>query len=259
VRHQHGVIGEAGLSLSKGGRATFDTAFGAFASGRWSRLTKISDIGVSMDISGHCLVELIAYANSSETVIASSDETTTLQCADIRTLAAESFYVAVTALDDGVVVRSGSWTTSQEPEREVRLGVSITTFNRQEYVLKTIERLVELESSEPSVNGHLHVLVVDNAGTYLRVGILAPLCRKQGNAHEIFIPGNIISPFFHLFDMLLLRSLDIFYEYSDDSQKKSRTTNPKTNRYIFKYLRSCFNFLAYIWFDYIFLWVFLIF
>lgn len=163
VRHQHGVIGEAGLSLSKGGRATFDTAFGAFASGRWSRLTKISDIGVSMDVSGHCLVELIAYANSSETVIASSDETTTLHCADIRALAAESFYVAVTALDDGVVVRSGTWTTSQAPEREVRLGVSITTFNRQEYVLKTIERLVQLESSEPSVNGHLHVLVVDNA------------------------------------------------------------------------------------------------
>jgi hypothetical protein len=54
------------------------------------------------------------------------------------------------------------------------------------------------------------VLVVYNAGTYLRIGILAPLCRKQGNAHEIFIPGNIISPFFHLFDMLLLRSLDIF-------------------------------------------------
>ncbi|MEI8398325.1 MAG: hypothetical protein WCG33_04190, partial [Actinomycetes bacterium] len=74
VRHQHGSLSEAGLTLSKGGRATFDTAFGAFASGRWSRLTKISDIGVSMDISGHCLVELIAYANSSETVIASSDE-----------------------------------------------------------------------------------------------------------------------------------------------------------------------------------------
>jgi len=74
VRHQHGVIAETGLTLSKGGRATFDTAFGAFASGRWSRLTNISDIAVSMDVSGHCLVELIAYANSSETVIASSDE-----------------------------------------------------------------------------------------------------------------------------------------------------------------------------------------
>ncbi len=60
-------------------------------------------------------------------------------------------------------MRSGSWSTSQAPEREVRLGVSITTFNRQEYVLKTIERLVALESSEPSVHGHLHVLVVDNA------------------------------------------------------------------------------------------------
>ena len=163
-----------------------------------------------MDVSGHCLVELIAYANSSETVIASSDESATLHCDNIRSLAAESLYVAVTALEDGVVVRSGEWNTTQAPEREVRLGVSITTFNRQEYVLKTIERLVQLESSEPSVNGHLHVLVVDNAGTHLRIGILAPLGRKQGNTHEIFIPGNIIGPLFQLFNMLLLRSLEIF-------------------------------------------------
>jgi hypothetical protein len=54
------------------------------------------------------------------------------------------------------------------------------------------------------------VLVIYNAGPYLCVGILAPLRGKQGYPHEIFIPGNIIGPFFHLFDMLLLRSLDIF-------------------------------------------------
>ncbi|MEI6199482.1 MAG: glycosyltransferase [Actinomycetota bacterium] len=163
VRHQHGTITEAGLTLSKGGRATFDTAFGAFASGRWSRLTNISDIGVTMDVAGHCLVELIAYTDGSETVVASSDDGTPLSCSDIRSLSAESFFVAVTALEDDVVVTSGTWTTESAPEREIRLGVSITTFNRQQYVLKTIERLVELESSEPSVRGHLRVLVVDNA------------------------------------------------------------------------------------------------
>ncbi len=163
VRHQHGEITDGGLRLGTGGRATFDTAFGVFSSGRWCRLTHISDVGVSMQISGRCKVELIAHTNGHDSVVDSSDSTTTLQCNDIRTLAAESFYVAVTALEDDVVVHSGQWTTTTAPEREVRLGVSITTFNRQEYVLKTIDRLVNLEATELSVKGHLQVVVVDNA------------------------------------------------------------------------------------------------
>jgi GT2 family glycosyltransferase len=43
------------------------------------------------------------------------------------------------------------------------LGVAITTFNRQDYVLATIDKLVALEADVPSVHGHLQVIVVDNA------------------------------------------------------------------------------------------------
>ena len=163
VRHKAGLISDHGLQLSNGARATFDTAFGAFASGRWSRLTAINDIAVTMNVSGKCLVELIAYSNGADTVIASSETCATLTCGDIRSLAAESFYVAVTALEDNVVISSGVWSTDTEPVRTVHLGVAITTFNRQEYVLKTIDRLVDLEANEPSVHGHLQILVVDNA------------------------------------------------------------------------------------------------
>ena len=163
VRHSHGDIRHDGLHLDCDDRATFDTAFGVFASGRWSRLTSIGDIAVRMKISGKSRVDLIAYGNGTDTVIATSDECTTLVCPDIRSLAAESFYVAVTALEDGVVIHSGEWTTTTEPVRDVRLGVSITTFNRQDYVLKTVDRLVELESTVSSVRGHLQILVVDNA------------------------------------------------------------------------------------------------
>ena len=117
VRHQHGELTDAGLRLASGGRATFDTAFGVFSSGRWCRLTQIADLGVTMDISGRCLVELIAFSNGIDTVIDSSEEETSLNCSDVRSIAAESFYVAVTALEDGVVIRSGSLTTTTKPER----------------------------------------------------------------------------------------------------------------------------------------------
>jgi GT2 family glycosyltransferase len=158
-----GTIDSSGLHLSKDSRATFDTAFGVFAAGRWSRLTSITDLVATMHISGRALVELIAYAGGVDTVIASSDEGGTLSCDDIRAVSAESFYVAVTALEDGVIVRGGEWGTNTPPTRNVHLGVAITTFNRQDYVLATIDKLVALEADVPSVHGHLQVIVVDNA------------------------------------------------------------------------------------------------
>ena len=163
VRSSAGSIDSAGLRLAQDDRATFDTAFGVFAAGRWSRLTSITDIVASMDISGRALVELIAYANGVDTVVAFSEAGDAVSCDDIRAISAESFYVAVTAREDGVIVRGGEWGTKTPPTRNVQLGVAITTFNRQEYVLATIDKLAALEAQVPSVQGHLRVLVVDNA------------------------------------------------------------------------------------------------
>jgi galactofuranosylgalactofuranosylrhamnosyl-N-acetylglucosaminyl-diphospho-decaprenol beta-1,5/1,6-galactofuranosyltransferase len=163
VRHRDGMIDEEGLHLMKGGRATFDTTFGVFSAGRWARLTDIADVIVRIHATGRVRVELVSYADGVDTVVGVSDSDSTVRCEDFRSLAAESLYVCVTALEDRVVVRGGEWRTTTAPQRDVRLGVAITTFNRQEYVLKTIERLVDLESSIPEMTGHLRVLVVDNA------------------------------------------------------------------------------------------------
>ncbi len=163
VRSPAGTIDSAGLRLAEDDRATFDTAFGVFAAGRWSRLTSIADLVASMEISGRARVELIAHANGVDTVIAFSEEGDAVSCDDIRAVSAESFYIAVTALEDGVIVRGGEWGTRTPPTRNVQLGVAITTFNRQDYVLATIDKLVALEANLPSVHGHLKVIVVDNA------------------------------------------------------------------------------------------------
>ena len=163
VRHRNGTIEDRGLVLSSGGSATFDTTFGVFSAGRWARLTDIQDVLATVDVRGRARIELVAYADGVDTVVTTTESGTTVECADFRSIAAESLYVRVTALEEGVVVAGGEWRTHTTPRRNVRLGVAITTFNRQEYVLKTIDRLVALESSVPEVTGHLQILVVDNA------------------------------------------------------------------------------------------------
>ncbi len=163
VRLRNGDIQADGVKLKIGGTASFDTAFGVFSAGRWARLTSIDDVVVKMNITGHARVDFVSFAGGVDTVIASTESGEALTCANIHQLSPESFYVVVTALEEGVVVHSGEWGTTAAPVRDVHLGVAITTFNRQEYVLKTIDRLVELEAHVPIVHGHLKVLVADNA------------------------------------------------------------------------------------------------
>ena len=163
ARHRDGVVTSEGIQLSSGGKVTFDTAFGVFSAGRWSRLTNLVDLGARMRVTGPALVELVAFADGVDTVVAASVEGTELWCDDLRAVGAESFYVSVTALADGVVVNGGEWLTRTTPVRDVHLGVAITTFNRQQYVHATIESLVKLEADDPGVHGRLRVVVVDNA------------------------------------------------------------------------------------------------
>jgi len=163
ARCRDGDTAADGITLASGGKVTFDTAFGVFSAGRWSRLTNLADLGARMCITGPALVELVAYADGVDTVVAASVEEAELWCDDMRAVGAESFYVAVTALADGVVVHGGEWLTRTAPVREVRMGVAITTFNRQQYVLATIASLAALEANDPAVRGRLRVVVVDNA------------------------------------------------------------------------------------------------
>lgn len=163
ARHRDGIVTAEGIQLSSGGKVTFDTAFGVFSAGRWSRLTNLADLGARMRITGPALVELVAYADGVDTVVAASVEETELWCDDLRAVGAESFFVSVTALADGVVVNGGEWLTRTAPVRDVHLGVAITTFNRQQYVHATIASLVKLEADDPGVHGRLRVVVVDNA------------------------------------------------------------------------------------------------
>ena len=139
VRTPGGVLDDRGLHLKKDETATFDTTFAVFPAGRWCRLTNVADVLARVDATGRVRVDLVSHTDGVDTVVASSEHGEPVTCADLRGLNAESLYVSVTALEDNVTVRGGEWRTTSPVLRDVRLGVAITTFNRQEYVLRTIE------------------------------------------------------------------------------------------------------------------------
>ena len=159
--------------LVKGAEISFDTSFGVFAAGRWKRLTAVADLSVTLHAVGSGRIELVGVSSVArglslrERIIAStgisSSGKTTLDVPDFAMASFGTYFVRVSAEQSDVVVSGGQWTTTTTAPREVRLSLSITTFNRQDYVKPTVAKVLQLVESVDSLRDKMRILVVDNA------------------------------------------------------------------------------------------------
>ncbi len=160
-----------GIVLAPQASVTFDTSFGVFAAGRWRRLTTVNDLGVRVRASGVGVAEVVAVNNGAETVVASaslprgegSPTSIVLSLPDLRASRDGTYFVRVVAHEGEVCMTGGEWVTDDEPKRDVRLSLSITTFNRQQYVTTTVTNVLNLIATTESLRERVRVLVVDNA------------------------------------------------------------------------------------------------
>ena len=159
--------------LVKGAELSFDTSFGVFAAGRWKRLTSVDCLSVTVHASGSGRIELVGVRSVvrglslKEKIVAStgisSSGKTTLEVPDFAKTFIGTYFIRVSAEQSDVVVSGGQWTTTTTAPREVRLSLSITTFNRQDYVKPTVAKVLQLVENVDSLRDRMRILVVDNA------------------------------------------------------------------------------------------------
>ena len=159
--------------LVKGAELSFDTSFGVFAAGRWKRLTSVDCLSVTVHASGSGRIELVGVRtvvrglSLQEKIVASSGISssgkTTLEVPDFAKTSIGTYFIRVSAEQSDVVVSGGQWTTTTTAPREVRLSLSITTFNRQDYVKPTVAKVLQLVENVDSLRDRMRILVVDNA------------------------------------------------------------------------------------------------
>ena len=162
---------EGGAVLADGGALSFDTSFGVFAAGRWRRVSQVNNLSVSVRASGVGIAEVVVVNGKTESVVATaqlprgegSPTSVMLTVPDLQASADGTYYVRVTASGGEVCMTGGEWVTQDAPRHEVRMSLSITTFNRQEYVRKTVHNVLDLVRDNAALNGKVRVLVVDNA------------------------------------------------------------------------------------------------
>lgn len=174
VRSQGDVsFADENAMLIKGAEISFDTSFGVFAAGRWRRLTSVDCLSVTVHAVGSGRIELVGVSSVArgvalrEKIVAStgisSSGKTTIEVPDFAKTSIGTYFVRVSAEQSDVVVSGGQWTTTTTAPREVRLSLSVTTFNRQDYVKPTVAKVLQLVESVDSLRDRMRILVVDNA------------------------------------------------------------------------------------------------
>ena len=144
---------------------TFDTSFGVFHAGRWRRLTTVDTLTARVVASGQGRAEVVAVTRGRETVLASAQltgEHVDIALGSLQHSAWGVLYVRIVGAS-GCRVQRVEWLTETQPAHEVRLSLSITTFNRQAYVIPTVKKVLSLVRGLDSLRGRVRVLVVDNA------------------------------------------------------------------------------------------------
>ena len=159
--------------LIKGAEISFDTSFGVFAAGRWRRLTSVDCLSVTVHAVGSGRIELVGVSSVArgvflrEKIVAStgisSSGKTTIEVPDFAKTSIGTYFIRVSAEQSDVVVSGGQWTTTTKAPREVRLSLSVTTFNRQDYVKPTVAKVLQLVENVDSLRDRMRILVVDNA------------------------------------------------------------------------------------------------
>ena len=159
--------------LVKGAEISFDTSFGVFAAGRWRRLTSVDCLSVTVHAVGSGRIELVGVSSVArgvslrEKIVAStgisSSGKTTIEVPDFAKTSIGTYFIRVSAEQSDVVVSGGQWTATTKAPREVRLSLSVTTFNRQDYVKPTVAKVLQLVENIDSLRDRMRILVVDNA------------------------------------------------------------------------------------------------
>ncbi|MDY3277122.1 MAG: hypothetical protein SOX67_03550 [Staphylococcus chromogenes] len=155
--------------LEKLGQINTDTYFNSLSIGKWKRHTNIVDLSFSIQFKGK--IKIVWYVNRlhfsrkvvSEIILENSElSTVTLPLEFWNELEDGMLAFDIQAFSESEV-HDFSYITTTEPTNKVSLGIVITHFNRQQYVLPALQRLKTELLDDPNFNDKVTLNVVDNS------------------------------------------------------------------------------------------------
>lgn len=166
------------LCLQEYSRVQFDTYYNAFSIPLWKERVKLPHACLKISGRGKVIIELWEVSREclgvglygfprkqrARRIVELTEELTTvfeLAIADNQELSG-LLYPKIIAVENSEV-SSLLWTTTCEKRRSVKLGISVTHFNRKHYVIPAIRRIKQDLLTAPEWSDKIDFVVVDNS------------------------------------------------------------------------------------------------
>ncbi|GAB2025290.1 hypothetical protein OfM1_13610 [Lactovum odontotermitis] len=159
-------ISDKKMQMGAFSSALFDTYYNAFSISLWREKVGIKQFSLTISGQGQVFIELCQFTEASEKTLKKLEISLTNANQPVFELNTEDFdgivYPKVTAQEKASITAL-SWETADNIRRAVKLGVSITTFNRKDYVIPAITRINEQLLGLPFWHERIELVVVDNS------------------------------------------------------------------------------------------------
>ncbi len=154
--------------LNAGDWCSTDTYFGLVPTAKWGRHTGVGEFQIVAEVAGDVDVEVVHNRKHfGARVVAAARHRdgsgrVVLTLPVLADLADGHVFIRVRAREDGCRFLGMIARTADAPVRDVRLGVSITTFNREDYVRANVSRLDGFVAQRPGLAEHVRLQLIDN-------------------------------------------------------------------------------------------------
>ena len=158
------------IVMFKGGQVNTDTYFNSFSIGKWKNHTALTDLSLNLYFKGKVILKWWWHRTQDrhlvlgETVLSSeaANQVVPVVVPHYERLTDGVLSFELFALEDSELF-DFTYTTSMMPRREVKLGIVITHFNRQQYVIPAVDRLNKQLLSDSRYENIVKLFVVDNS------------------------------------------------------------------------------------------------
>lgn len=155
------------LRLRQNATVSFDTHFNLLSHTKYVKYCGIRNVMLRLHCRGNFYVNFYHKSPKNEnSLFYSTRFTDELEATlNIGSLPQTGYvYFTLTALTEGEIY-GGDYSTDTEPRNNVKLGVVICTYKREEFVHKNLRVFCEGIAADPAFAERLHVFVIDNART----------------------------------------------------------------------------------------------
>ena len=157
------------IVIFTGGMVSFDSYYNSLSLQVWKEQCDLKSIEFCAKGQGKVVVKLFIAINNVDYELANvtvelAESLQSILKYDLSKLEHNGLlYITMSPMEDKVILTGGGWYTQDQPKREVVLGISVTHFNRKNYVLPAIQRIKENILDNPLFKHKILFTVVDNS------------------------------------------------------------------------------------------------